>query len=257
MNKRPVSYLQTDARWKTVPYAVTGESSTIGGAGCGPTSAAMLISTLTGKTFTPPDACAWALEHGYKALNQGTYHSYFVPQLSEYGITCKRLNTSSIYGLPSSPVHARAMALIKEGWYLIALMGKGLWTSSGHYIVVWWEDGKVRINDPASTRESRLNGDPSTFAAQCKYYWAIDARSYNQEDDDMITYDQWKEYQEKYEAEKAEAAPSDWSQEARTWAEGNSLIAGDGSGNMQYKSACTREQMVVFLKRLYEKLAGK
>ena len=30
----------------------------------------MLIETLTGKTFTPVDACAWSVEHGYKALNQ-------------------------------------------------------------------------------------------------------------------------------------------------------------------------------------------
>lgn len=29
MNKKPVSYLQTDARWKNKPYRVSGESSTI------------------------------------------------------------------------------------------------------------------------------------------------------------------------------------------------------------------------------------
>lgn len=50
MNREPVSYLQTDARWKTKPYRVSGESSTIGSAGCGPTCAAMLIETITGKT---------------------------------------------------------------------------------------------------------------------------------------------------------------------------------------------------------------
>ena len=53
MNKRPVSYLQTDPRWAKLKYAVQGENSTIGGSGCGPTAAAMLIETLTGKAFTP------------------------------------------------------------------------------------------------------------------------------------------------------------------------------------------------------------
>lgn len=72
MNKRPILYLQTDGRWKDEPYRVPGENSTIGGSGCGPTAAAMLIETLTGKAFTPVDACKWSIEHGYKALKQGT-----------------------------------------------------------------------------------------------------------------------------------------------------------------------------------------
>ena len=56
MNKQPVSYLQTDPRWKNKDYSAKGESTTIGASGCGPTAAAMLIETLTGKTFTPVDA---------------------------------------------------------------------------------------------------------------------------------------------------------------------------------------------------------
>ncbi|MGN1230075.1 MAG: hypothetical protein ACI4T5_10550, partial [Prevotella sp.] len=70
----------------------------------------------------------------------------------------------------------------KQGYYLIAVMGAGTWTSSGHFIVVWWEDGKVRINDPASTKDARVNGDLDTFKAQVKYYWAIDAREYNKDE---------------------------------------------------------------------------
>jgi len=197
MNKRPVSYLQTDPRWASKDYsAPSGESKkrTIGSSGCGPTCAAMLIETITGKTFTPADACAWSLKHGYKAPNQGTYYSYFAPQFKAHGIDCQQLNWNNVYGKPSDPVHKKALDLLKKGYYLIAVMGKGLWTSSGHFIVVWWEDGKVRINDPNSTKAARLNGDLSTFKKQVKYYWAIDARAYNnakeetEEDDDMIYY---------------------------------------------------------------------
>ena len=49
MNRRPVVYMQTDRRWKALPYRVRGETATIGGSGCGPTAAAMAIETLTGK----------------------------------------------------------------------------------------------------------------------------------------------------------------------------------------------------------------
>ena len=192
MNKQPVSYLQTDARWKNNDYSAMGESTTIGRSGCGPTCAAMIIETLTGKTFTPADACAWALKRGYKAPIQGTYYSYFVPQFAAYGIACERLNTANIYGQKTSSVHTKAMNMLKEGYYLSAGMGKGLWTSSGHYIVVWWEDGKVRINDPASTKDARLNGDMATFKAQVKYYWAIDARAYNTEVEKTVTKDEAK-----------------------------------------------------------------
>lgn len=193
MNKRPVSYLQTDPRWKNKDYSArTGESRkrTIGTSGCGPTCAAMLIETMTGKTFTPADACAWSLKRGYKAPNQGTYYSYFTPQFHAFGIKCEQLNWKNVYGKPSDPVHKKAFDLLKQGYYLIACMGKGLWTNSGHFVVVWWQDGKVRINDPNSTAANRTSGDFATFRNQVKYYWAIDARTHNtpEEDDDMTYY---------------------------------------------------------------------
>ena len=101
MNK-PVSYLQTDPKWKNHNYSAKGESKTIGSSGCGPTAAAMVIATLKDKNVTPVTTAEWSMAHGYKALNQGTFYTYFVPQMSVYGITCKRLNTSNLYGKSSS-----------------------------------------------------------------------------------------------------------------------------------------------------------
>ena len=179
MNKQPVSYLQTDPRWKSKPYRVPGETATIGSSGCGPTAAAMLIETITGKTYTPVDACAWSIEHGYKALKQGTYYAYFKPQFAAFGISCDMLNWSKTYGKPDHTNHQKVLNLLKQGYYIIALMGPGLWTTGGHFVVVWWADGKIRINDPANTKEIRLNGDPKTFFSQVNYYWWVDARAYN------------------------------------------------------------------------------
>ena len=182
MNKQPVYYLQTDARWKNKDYSAKGESKprTIGTSGCGPTCAAMLIETLTGKTYTPADAAAWALKHGYKAPNQGTYYAYFAPQFKAFGIDCQQLNWKSLYGKPSDATHTKAFDLLKKGYYLIAVMGPGTWTTSGHFVVVWWEDGKVRINDPNSKAANRTAGALATFKKQVKYYWAIDARKHNE-----------------------------------------------------------------------------
>lgn len=255
MNREPVSYLQTDARWKTKPYRVSGESSTIGSAGCGPTCAAMLIETITGKTFTPVDACAWSVAHGYKALNQGTYYAYFKPQFAEFGIDCDMLNWQKSYGDPDHPNHAKAFEMLKEGYYLIALMNKGLWTSGGHFVVVWWEDGKVRIKDPASTKDARVNGDLRTFKSQVKYYWWVDARNVNnKEEGTEVTQEQFDKLMANWLARREQEEPAEWSKAAREWAEENGIIYGDGSGRKMYKAFATREHMIVFLYRLAEKL---
>lgn len=256
MNKQPVSYLQTDARWKDKPYRVKGENSTIGGSGCGPTAAAMLIETITGKKFTPEDACKWSVEHGYKALNQGTYYAYFKPQFAAFGIDCDMLNWVNTYGKPDHSNHKKAFDMLKQGYYLIALMNKGLWTKSGHFVVVWWEDGKVRINDPASTKEARVNGDPETFKSQVKYYWWVDARQINKKEDEEMpfTQDDFDKMMNNWLARKEKENPADWSKEDREWAEKEGIIAGDGNGNMMYRAFATREHMIVFIHRLAEKL---
>ena len=264
MNKRPVSYLQTDPRWKNKPYRVPGENSTIGDSGCGPTAAAMLIETITGKTYTPEDACAWSIAHGYKALRQGTYYAYFTPQFAEFGIDCQMLNWTNTYGKPDHPNHGTVVEKLKEGYYAIALMNKGLWTSSGHFVVLWWQDDKVRINDPASTRAARVNGDIRTFRSQAKYYWLIDAREFNTEEDDM---DQGKfntmfrEAMTSYRKELQDNDCGAWSEAARQWAIENGIIAGGGTGpdgqpNYMWADTLTREQAVMLLYR-FAQFMGK
>jgi len=187
MNKKPVSYLQTDSRWANISYSVPGESTTIGKSGCGPTSAAMLLATLTGDTsINPKTECKWALEHGYKALKSGTYYGYFVPAFKRYGLMCRWLNAANIYGNASSAYHAQAKAALDNGHYVIACMGKGNWTSSGHYVVVYGIDrDTVYINDPASTKKARVEGSYSMFKKQVKYYWVVDTPSWMKGVEDM------------------------------------------------------------------------
>ena len=187
MNKKPVSYKQGDQRWGSKPYRVPGESSTIASAGCGPTCAAMVIATLKDKRVTPETTCAWSIAHGYKALKQGTYYSYFKPQLAAYGIDCWQLLGSRIINKPNHVVHDQVKNQLKNGYYAIALMGPGTWTKGGHFVLVWDWDDKVRILDPASSADKRLNGDPATFRREVRCYWLVDAReyNYNKENEDL------------------------------------------------------------------------
>lgn len=188
MAQQPVSYFQTDPRWKNIPYAVKGESSTIGGSGCGPSSAAMILATWADKNVTPKTECAWALKNGYKALNSGTYYSYFVPAFKRYGLKCTWLSSTNIYGNASSPLHAQAKSAVENGDLVIACMGKGNWTRSGHYIVVWNIVGNtIYINDPASTKLVRTQGDYSLFKKQVKYYWVIKNPGTTPKVEDKIT----------------------------------------------------------------------
>lgn len=186
MNKQPISYLQTDARWKNTRLPCVGGAMSVGGGGCGPTSAAMLIETLTGKQCLPTETFKWCCDHKYMYANQGTSYDYFRPQFAAYDINCDLLTWTQCMSA-KSPVRDKVIAMLKQGYYFIALMKKGLWTSGGHYVVVWEADNKIRINDPASTKKERLNGDPDTFFSQAKYFWWVDALLFNKKrtEDDM------------------------------------------------------------------------
>lgn len=256
MNKKPVSYLQIDSRWKNKPYRVPGEKSTIGSAGCGPTCAAMAIETLTGKTCTPVDTCAWSIAHGYKAKNQGTYYGYFAPQFAAYGIGCKQLLGSRILNKPAHPIHDQVKQYLADGYYVIALMGPGTWTKGGHFVLLWAWDDKVRINDPASTKNARLNGYPDTFKKQVRNYWLIDAREYNKEDDDMTeaqvkqiaravvaqmmeldSYPMFVQNMERYRNEIGQLPPPSWAEKDLT--EAITMHVTDGS---RPQDLCTRAE---------------
>lgn len=172
---KPISYLQTDPKWKNHNYSAKGENKTIGNAGCGVTAAAMVIATLKDKNVTPITTAEWSMAHGYKALNQGTYYTYFVPQFNQYGITCKQLNQSNLYGKSSSTAHTEALNALKNGNWVIAVMGKGHWTQSGHFILLYkFENGDIYINDPASTKADRIKNTWDLFAKQVKYLWTVE-----------------------------------------------------------------------------------
>ena len=188
MDKPPVSYLQTDPRWASVPYAAAGERTTIGGSGCGPTAMAMVLATWADPRVTPETECAWALAHGYKAKGQGTYYSYFVPAARRYGLACRRLNSASIYGNADSSCHKTAQDALARGDLVIACMGPGTWTRSGHYVLAWLiAVYTVCVNDPSGTRPARTRGSWAAFRREVKYYWVLERPETRREEEADMT----------------------------------------------------------------------
>lgn len=69
-------------------------------------------------------------------------------------------------------------------------------------------------------------------------------------EEEEMTQEQFNQMMDKYLDDRAKQPPSEWSKEAREAAEAKGLIVGDETGNKQYKSFVTREQLVTILERL-------
>ena len=69
-------------------------------------------------------------------------------------------------------------------------------------------------------------------------------------EEETMTQQQFDAMMEQWLERRANQAPGAFSAEARAWAESIGLIRGDAAGRKQYKSFCTREQLMTFLYRL-------
>lgn len=72
-------------------------------------------------------------------------------------------------------------------------------------------------------------------------------------EEDEMTQKEFDGMMREYLKRLAQEPPAAWSAEAREWAENEGLIVGDETGNRQYRSFLTREQLAVILKRFAEK----
>lgn len=240
---RPIDYMQTDSRWASHKYAAKGERTTIKSSGCGTTCAAMVIASLRkDKSVTPVTTANWSMAHGYKAYRQGTYYSYFVPQLKAYGISCRQLNYSSVYhgSMYAEGINRQALNEVRRGNWVITCMGKGDWTRTGHF-VLWYgvdNNGYAYINDPNSRKTSRRKAPISKFQYQAKFYFVVDTASIR-EDDEEVTQEQFNKMMEVWMNQQGMVQPGDWSEPARDWGYENKVMVGGA-----YKRPATREELI-------------
>lgn len=149
-------YLQT--RYTTpIPYG-KGNVTTVKKTGCGPTSVSMIVTYFTGNvTQNPQNIFEWLVSFGNYG-GHGFGRPALVKAAAKYGVTCewKNLNIDSM------------KATLLSGKPIIAYMGKGTFTSGGHYIVLKGvtEDGKIAINDPFSESRSKKTWDPALIVRE-------------------------------------------------------------------------------------------
>lgn len=163
--KQPVDYKQYDSRWGSISYTIIGDKSqTIKSSGCGPTSGADVIATWFDSKFTPKESCALAKANGYRTKNSGTKGTFQKFLANKYGVK-KYVQTSSF---------ATMQACLAEGGYVVVNVKKSKWTTGGHYIVFWKDDGKyIYVNDPASAKAERAKGTYSEVKNAAHQYYCF------------------------------------------------------------------------------------
>lgn len=146
-----VYYNQADARWKDKPYGRTG---TIGKSGCGPTSLSIAISSLTDKKIDPVQMSKWAYENGYYCEGAGSYHTLIPAGVKNFGLKVEGCTANE----PQKIVDALAQDKL-----IIAIMAKGHFTRSGHFIVLRGvtANRKILVADPVSRSRSEEKWDLS------------------------------------------------------------------------------------------------
>lgn len=139
--KKVVYYNQCEEPWKNMAYG----TSTIGSAGCGPTSMAIVISTLTGQTVTPQMTCAYSIANGEYVSGVGTAHSFPTNAAHHWGLTCERVGKDKMSYIVQCLKNGKMVVEICEAYTITS-------SGSGHFIVLTGvtSDGYITIADCAS-----------------------------------------------------------------------------------------------------------
>lgn len=154
-------FLQWDERWG---YKIYG-SSFLAVTGCGPTCLSMVYCGLTGNTdWNPYQVACMAEESGYYVDGVGTAWSLMEDGARKLGITPYSLTVDA----------EEIRNYLELGMPVIASMGPGDFTSSGHFIVLKGigDDGKVQVADPNSRKNSEKTWEMDRLVGQMSGAWA-------------------------------------------------------------------------------------
>ena len=154
-------FLQWDSRWGYEKYG----SDVIGITGCGPTCLAMAGYYLTGdESFTPEKVASFSLLNGYYASGYGSSWTLISEGGMKLGLDVKELPL----------VESRINETLQAGNPVILAMGKGDFTTTGHYIVLTGiREGMYTLNDPNSVANSQKLWSYEQLEGQIRNLWAI------------------------------------------------------------------------------------
>lgn len=158
-----IYFNQKDQVWNDNGYCIARS-------GCGPTSMAVVISSLTGEWVTPLDTIEWAYKHGYYS-GDGSVHEAIPALAKAYGLTCQGLGTN----------FGKIRAALKKGHPVVCLMGPGYFTAGGHFMVLTSIDSKncVTVADVGSRERSSYKYQLKQMIGQAKSasaggpFWAL------------------------------------------------------------------------------------
>ncbi len=166
-------YCQYEEPWRDCVYG----AQTIRVSGCGPTTYAMVVSTLTDTKMNPTEAAANFEEWGYCVVTSDkdtlTSWAAFSSGPSKVGLDSKSCGREL----------QDAIMIIEHGGMVVCSIGnsanggKGnaLFNGQGHFLAIRGvtEDGKLLILDPASRKNTEKEWDYDTVAEILKNCWQI------------------------------------------------------------------------------------
>lgn len=138
-------YNQADSRWANIMYSSTNnKAQTMKTSACGPTTAAMIISSAKG-AILPTTMARLSVDNGYRTANSGTAWSF-------YSFVADYFKFSEFYSISSFD---KAMEYLKQKnnsgtskYYIACSVGSGLFTTGGHYIMLVSNSNRIiRVYD--------------------------------------------------------------------------------------------------------------
>lgn len=154
-------FLQWDPMWGYEDYG----SGCIAVTGCGPTCLAMAGYALTGEESMNPEAvAAFAEKNGYYEAGYGSSWTLIGEGAEKLGLVSTELPL----------VKKKLVDALEAGNPVILAMGKGDFTTTGHYIVLTGvQDGAFTVNDPNSRLRSEKLWTYERLESQIRNIWAI------------------------------------------------------------------------------------
>lgn len=147
-----IYFNQGDNAWNQNGYCIAK-------AGCGPTSMAVVITSLTGKWVTPLDTAIWGYQHGFYS-REGSAHEMIPAMAAAYGLRCQGVGTD----------YQSIKKALKAGKPVVCLMGPGYFTRGGHFMVLVAIDNNdcVTVADVGSRTRSAYKYRLADVIAQSK-----------------------------------------------------------------------------------------
>lgn len=159
-NSKTVPLLfQWDERWG---YHLYGDEL-MGLSSCGPTCLSMVcIYLLNDVSYNPKYIAEFSEREGYRVPNQGSAWALISEGGRKLGLQVSEI----------APVEAIVQQNLEAGNPIICVMGPGIFTETGHFIVLTaYKNGKITINDPNSKRNSEKQWEFSEFKDQICNLW--------------------------------------------------------------------------------------